>query len=402
MPASFINQTTFAPPVASGAGDAIAEGLASTVARSDHKHGSSFSSSAAQTVSVTGLTVSLSDTSSTASITKTGLSVSSTGTWSGGSAVSRGLYVTATGGTNNYAAIFDQGNVGIGTTNPICNLHVSINSSAGNSPFLMLENTAGTTPNAFGPGVVFKNNVSGSNPFIMQMYQSSGSVFSINNFVSPYTPYLSITQGGAVGIGTTSPISFVEINAQSGTSELRVRNTAASGVAGNTYVTLDSGVASNGYISFQHNTVIKWYVYSDIGTNRLYATNSGLTGAYLSSGGTSWTATSDERLKNIIGEIPDALDKVAQLKGVEFTWKNESDEAQPKKRVGLIAQDVNNVLPEAIDDQEDQIVVDKETGKLRGGLGVRYTEVVPLLVNAIKELKAENDDMKRRLTAAGI
>ncbi|MCX6765623.1 MAG: tail fiber domain-containing protein [Candidatus Moranbacteria bacterium] len=66
-------------------------------------------------------------TSSTASITKTGLSVTSTGTWDGTSAVNRGLYVNATGGTTNYSAIFEGGNVGIGTTSPVEKLEVNGN-----------------------------------------------------------------------------------------------------------------------------------------------------------------------------------------------------------------------------------------------------------------------------------
>jgi hypothetical protein len=80
--------------------------------------------SGARTANYIGNTLTNTSTSSTPSITKTGLSIESTGTWSGASAVNRGLYVNATGGTTNYSAIFDGGNVGIGTTNPAVALQV--------------------------------------------------------------------------------------------------------------------------------------------------------------------------------------------------------------------------------------------------------------------------------------
>ena len=96
-------------------------------------------------------------------------------------------------------------------------------------------------------------------------------------------------------------------------------------------------------------------------------------GVYLGYSASSWTGVSDERLKNITAEISDGLNKVNQLRAVEFTWKrDETNESQ----VGLIAQDVQAVLPQAI-------------GENDGYLGVRYTEVIPLLVAAIKELNAK-------------
>lgn len=86
---------------------------------------------------------------------------------------------------------------------------------------------------------------------------------------------------------------------------------------------------------------------------------------------------SDERLKENIAPVQDALDKVRQLRGVYFNMKD-----TPERRdVGLIAQDVQKVLPEAVS------VVDPENGYL----GVSYPSVIPLLVEAMKELQAEKD-----------
>jgi hypothetical protein len=102
-------------------------------------------------------------------------------------------------------------------------------------------------------------------------------------------------------------------------------------------------------------------------------------GPYVAAGGTSWTNASDAKLKNITGEISDALNKVSQIRAAKFTWKAD---ASAKPCVGLIAQDVQSVLPEAV------VVPEKETD-VDGNptfLGVNYDQVIPLLVASIKEL----------------
>ena len=74
--------------------------------------------SSAKTASYTGVMHSVTNTSSTASQNKIGMDIESTGTWNGTSATNTGLVVNSTGGTTNYAATFNGGNVGIGTTAP--------------------------------------------------------------------------------------------------------------------------------------------------------------------------------------------------------------------------------------------------------------------------------------------
>ena len=98
------------------------------------------------------------------------------------------------------------------------------------------------------------------------------------------------------------------------------------------------------------------------------------TGVYLNgTAATSWTSLSDERLKDIIEPISNAVSKVASLRAVIGKFK--FDENNTRKPF-LIAQDIQAVLPEAVDASNP----DK--------LGVAYTDVIPLLVAAIKELTA--------------
>ena len=94
--------------------------------------------------------------------------------------------------------------------------------------------------------------------------------------------------------------------------------------------------------------------------------------------------SSDERLKDNISLIPNALDKVSKLRGVEFDWNDKQDVYQGHD-VGVIAQDVQEVLPELVQERAD------------GYLAVKYEKMVGLLIESIKELKTEVDDLKQQL-----
>ena len=101
---------------------------------------------------------------------------------------------------------------------------------------------------------------------------------------------------------------------------------------------------------------------------------------------TAFGNTSDIRLKENIEVIPDALDKVKQLKGVTFNYKKDG-----KVSTGLIAQDLEKVLPEAIYKTIDaDINVDPEEKHL----AIRYGNTVGLLVEAIKELEARVKELE--------
>lgn len=126
------------------------------------------------------------------------------------------------------------------------------------------------------------------------------------------------------------------------------------------------------YIGFHRHGVYGGFFGLDTGNN--FYGNSGLT----MSG--NITAYSDIRLKTDIEVISDALNKVCTLRGVTYT-RIEGNERQ----TGVIAQEVQAVLPEAVKIGED---VDQT-------LSVAYGNLVGLLIEAIKELKAEVDVLKQ-------
>ncbi len=94
----------------------------------------------------------------------------------------------------------------------------------------------------------------------------------------------------------------------------------------------------------------------------------------------STTISSDEKLKENIEEYSDALDKIKQLKGVSFDWKKDGS-----KSGGVIAQDVQKVLPELVENVKDLNGDDSH-------LAVNYNGLIGLLLQSIKELSDKVDN----------
>ena len=93
--------------------------------------------------------------------------------------------------------------------------------------------------------------------------------------------------------------------------------------------------------------------------------------------------SSDERLKDNIKPITEPLWKVNQIGGYTFDW-NDKQETYKGSDVGVIAQEIHKVLPEIV------------TERGNGYLAVKYEKIVPLLIESIKELKKEVDDIKQK------
>ena len=93
-------------------------------------------------------------------------------------------------------------------------------------------------------------------------------------------------------------------------------------------------------------------------------------------------ASSDERLKDNLSPISNSLEKVGQLKGYEFDW-NDKQEVYTGHDVGVLAQEVEKVVPEIVETREHD-----------GYKAVKYEKLVPLLINAINDLKAEIEELK--------
>jgi hypothetical protein len=93
--------------------------------------------------------------------------------------------------------------------------------------------------------------------------------------------------------------------------------------------------------------------------------------------------SSDERLKDNIEPIEDPLEKMDKIGGYTFVW-NDKQSTYEGKDVGVIAQEIEEVLPEVV------------TTRGNGFKAVKYEKIVPLLIESIKELKKEVDEIKHK------
>jgi hypothetical protein len=145
-----------------------------------------------------------------------------------------------------------------------------------------------------------------------------------------------------------------------------------------------SGIAVDYALGMENNTLwssvdttssqFKWYAgTTNVGT---------LTGAGNFTVTGNVTAYSDETLKENVQTIPDALDKVNQLRGVEFD-RNDIDENP--HQIGVIAQEVEKIIPEVVITHKDGIK------------SVAYGNLVGLLIEAIKELEKKVNELEARL-----
>ena len=91
---------------------------------------------------------------------------------------------------------------------------------------------------------------------------------------------------------------------------------------------------------------------------------------------------SDERAKRNVRSISGALSKVLQLRGVSYEWNSQDERLHGQARLGVIAQEVQQVVPQAVTVNER-------------GAGVSYSALVPLLIESVKELKKENDTLRQ-------
>jgi UDP-3-O-[3-hydroxymyristoyl] glucosamine N-acyltransferase len=106
--------------------------------------------------------------------------------------------------------------------------------------------------------------------------------------------------------------------------------------------------------------------------------------------GLSFSATSDIRLKDNISSLSNSLSIINKLQGVSFTWKNNNSK---RPVYGLIAQDVEQILPEVVNTNE----FENEQGFKQKS--IHYDGIVPHLIESVKELTCENNLLKDKINS---
>ena len=258
--------------------------------------------------------------------------------------------------TSTAITIDSSQNVGIGTTSPSTLLHLS----AAVSPTISLEDN----DNGFAASTISATN--GGRDLTFNTPQD----YFFNQGGSTKVTILS---GGNVGIGL-SPSYRLDVAQTS-----RIAFDLA-----NSYTLIGHyNAAGSAYATSYQNALVHYWQCS--GTSLMHLASNG--DLHADGNVIAYSTTvSDERLKDDVATIDSALDKVSNLRGVTYTWNKGSREG--KRDLGVIAQEVEAVIPEIVHEQEMPLL-DGETYKT-----VDYEKLCAVLIEAVKELKAEVDALK--------
>jgi len=305
---------------------------------------------------------------------------------------------TTTGTPLERLRITNSGNVGIGTTNPSQLFEV-----------VGGEIKAGRIDSSIEGGQVsFGRSTDNATTWYIDAYGNSSSTQL--RFVNVSNSVVAMTLTGSyVGIGTSSPSNPLHlVNANH--YQFKIQDSAASMLFGADDSTMIG-------IEMANSAGATWFIGPhDPGTSGIQdrLTIGRLSGTWsypakFSSGGnltilgTLTQNASDIRLKDNIENIPNALNKILSLNGFIFNWNELASNLGPystdTKQVGVSAQEIQSVLPEAV--FLAPFDVDSfDDNKSKSGenyLTVQYDKIIPLLIEGIKELKAQNDDLQSQI-----
>jgi hypothetical protein len=375
----------------------------------------------------------------------------------GSSETNKFNYYSFITGTDFVTFDANTGNVGIGTTSPSAKFNINNSGGTGNTFYVdagnapdnqvLFEHSGGNTPVPF---TIRKSGYSGTSDNFGVLYidmahsvatGGSNLHFTLRNSNGAVTEYgglgavittntagnmagalnfyttnagstrlirMRVAADGNVGIGSTSPAYKLDVN---GTSYF----TGTMGINGEgNGLTVDTGYGNNGRVGLMkygglegmlvagntttlrlgHRTDSDNVATSGTPTIRVdlfIATNGSVgigsnspaykldvTGTIRATGDV--IAYSDARVKENVETVENALSKVVSLRGVTYTRKDSKDKS---RKLGVIAQEVLEVLPEVV-------IQDPENGNYN----VAYGNIVGVLIEAIKELKAEIDELK--------
>ena len=212
---------------------------------------------------------------------------------------------------------------------------------------------------------------------------SSGKMFVNVPWSDTNTDTNTVTSVGVSGQQNTGTITFAASGASSISQSGNTITINSTDTNTDTNTTYSAGVGLT--LSGTEFSVSNIYARN---MNQYTASNSVVTFAEVRSTGNITAYYSDDRLKTRLGSIKNPVDKVCALNGFYFKQNEKGNEITPqyadKMQVGVSAQEIKSVLPEVV---VENAIEDKYDS-------VHYDKVVPLLIEAIKELKSEIESLK--------
>lgn len=254
------------------------------------------------------------------------------------------LRITNAADSADLVTFTNGGNVGIGTSSPTSYggfTTLNINNATNGGLIDLLNN--GTRVGTF---------------FNTSSDVNIGSITSVPFiFYTANTERMRITSGGNVGIGTSSAPYLLTLSLPSGVNGEIIRMSRSAG----SYAWSLGIDGATSHFNFYNNS------------------SSSVANINLSTG--AYTATSDERLKENILDSDNAIEKLLKIKVRKYDWKD----TDIKEDYGFVAQELYDVLPQYVSKGDED-----------RNWGVAKAELVPMLVKAIQELKAEIDELKNK------
>lgn len=302
------------------------------------------------------------------------------------------LYDYTAGASRMYVGT--GGNVAIGTNSPTTRL--TVQGASGSQALMQIQN-GDFVNGSVGSGAYFGTTSATGNVSSMVQAFLGGNVTAAPLLLNPFTGNVGVN----VGIGTTVDKPLV-VN-----GDVAVGITKTAGVQGYGNALWFRGVESSTdevWASKFVNATDQTYLRVNIGDEGSdyfvlgYSVGGAPGGAwtnafYVKMDGNGWMAgtlgqASDRRLKKNVQPIENSLEKILRIEGVTYNW---IDPHKPEKQIGVIAQDVEKVFPEAVAENVD------------GYKSVAYQNLVAPIINSIKELYAlmtsENQKQDREIAS---
>lgn len=291
-----------------------------------------------------------------------------------------------------------------GYLNTIGNANTFLGSETGSN------NTTGSGNSFIGYASGKNNNNGYNNTFLGNQTGINNTIASNNTFIGNFSGYTTTTGGSNTFIGSlsgqglTTGQNNVMLGEQAGNNTNGSNNVFIGNGSGgqnigngNVFIGYQSGFNSNKIsdrLIIQNNQdITSPLIYGDFQNHQLGIGTSSLGTYTLSVNGDAFATglwlSSDKRFKQNEARISGALEKLNAVNGVSYQFKK-SEATHGKAfsegtQLGFIAQDLQKTFPELVKENED------------GYLAVNYSGMVPVLVEAIKELKAEINHLKSKL-----